>query len=181
MNVTQTGIAVALALVVVGAVFIFPEISPLSLLAPATESTAGAGTVINTMQTASTTATTTTAMPTENTNQLQSTDEVVGTGDVAAAGDTVTVNYVGSFTNGTVFDASAKHPETANGFTFTLGAGQVIRGWDQGVAGMKVGGTRKLIVPPTLGYGPNDYGPIPGNSTLVFEIQLLKVQKGAAH
>ncbi|MBU6321568.1 MAG: FKBP-type peptidyl-prolyl cis-trans isomerase [Patescibacteria group bacterium] len=122
-------------------------------------------------------------MPTDTStntpNGLQTTDEVVGTGAVAEPGDTVTVNYVGAFTNGTVFDASAKHQETANGFSFDLGAGHVIPGWDQGVVGMKVGGTRKLVVPPSLGYGPNDYGPIPGNSTLVFEIQLLKVEKGS--
>jgi peptidylprolyl isomerase len=174
MTVTQTGIATAIALVVVAAVFIFPEISPLTLLAPHTEQAAATSDFMNNQ------ASTTTPMPSDTTNgQLQATDEVVGTGATAAAGDTVTVNYVGAFTNGTVFDASAKHQETMNGFTFTLGAGQVIPGWDEGVVGMKVGGTRKLVVPPTLGYGANDYGPIPGNSTLVFEIQLLKVQKGA--
>ena len=116
-------------------------------------------------------------MPTQNVDQLQIIDEVVGTGATAAAGDSVTVNYVGSFTNGTIFDASASHPETANGFTFKLGAGNVIKGWDEGVAGMKEGGKRKLVIPSSLGYGPNDYGPIPGNSTLVFEVELLKVQK----
>ena len=118
-------------------------------------------------------------MPIQDNGQLQVTDEVVGTGTTAETGDTVTVNYVGSFTNGTVFDASANHPQTANGFTFTLGAGNVIKGWDEGVVGMKEGGKRRLIVPPALGYGSNDYGPIPGNSTLVFEVELLKVQKGS--
>ncbi len=104
---------------------------------------------------------------------MQSEDLVVGSGDEAVSGKTVTVNYVGTFTDGTKFDASADHGQP---FSFTLGAGQVIQGWDQGVAGMKVGGKRKLTVPPELGYGPNDYGSIPGGSTLVFEIELLKVE-----
>ena len=172
MKPTQTGIAVALALAVVVLFFILPGLSPFGSPAPSNGTVTEATTTTATnAQTASTT------MPTDTTNQLQIIDESVGTGAAAAAGDTVTVNYVGAFTNGTVFDASANHPETKNGFTFTLGAGQVIAGWDEGIVGMKVGGKRKLIVPPALGYGSQDYGPIPGNSTLVFEVELLKVQK----
>jgi FKBP-type peptidyl-prolyl cis-trans isomerase len=108
---------------------------------------------------------------------LQVTDVTVGTGAVAEAGDTVTVNYVGSFPNGQVFDASANHG--SNGFTFVLGAGDVIKGWDEGVLGMKVGGERKLVVPPSLGYGAKGTpgGPIPPNATLDFDITLLNVQK----
>lgn len=106
-------------------------------------------------------------------NALVVQDETVGGGDTAAIGDTITVNYTGKFENGTVFDTSVgKTP-----FVFQLGAGQVIPGWDQGLQGMKVGGKRLLIVPPSLGYGSSDYGPIPGNSTLIFEVELLKVQK----
>lgn len=129
---------------------------------------------------ASSTSTSTTPTPQSTTTaqleggqQMQSEDLVVGSGDEAVSGKTVTVNYVGTFTDGTKFDASADHGQP---FSFTLGAGQVIQGWDQGVAGMKVGGKRKLTVPPELGYGPNDYGSIPGGSTLVFEIELLKVE-----
>ena len=104
-------------------------------------------------------------------SQLVAQDEVVGTGAAAQPGDLVTVNYTGKLANGSVFDTSVgKQP-----FQFTLGAGQVIPGWDQGVAGMKVGGKRILIIPPSLAYGPNDYGPIPGNSTLTFEVDLLAV------
>ena len=169
MQPTQTGIAVALALAVVAVFFIFPSLSPFGQLRASPPSQEAAAAITTNSQTASTT------MPTENADQLQITDETVGAGAEAAAGDTVTVNYVGSFTDGKVFDASANHGST--GFTFKLGARQVIQGWDQGVVGMKVGGKRKLIVPPSLGYGPNDYGPIPGNSTLVFEVELLKVQK----
>ncbi len=106
------------------------------------------------------------------------TDEVVGTGDTAVAGDSVTVDYVGSLTNGTIFDASKNHGN--QGFTFTLGAGQVIKGWDQGVAGMKVGGKRKLVIPADLAYGNQAVGGvIPANSTLMFEVELLKVVKNA--
>jgi FKBP-type peptidyl-prolyl cis-trans isomerase len=117
-------------------------------------------------------------MPTEQpaATQLSTKDVVVGTGAAAAAGDTVTVNYVGSLTNGTVFDASANHGTT--GFTFHLGAGEVIKGWDQGIVGMKVGGKRLLVIPPSLAYGDQAIGNvIPANSTLLFEVELLKVQK----
>lgn len=100
-------------------------------------------------------------------------DEVVGTGTEAVSGKNVTVNYVGVFTDGTKFDSSI---DRGTPFTFTLGAGQVIQGWDLGVQGMKVGGKRILVVSPELGYGVNGYGPIPANSTLVFEIELLKVE-----
>jgi FKBP-type peptidyl-prolyl cis-trans isomerase len=99
-------------------------------------------------------------------------DVLVGTGEMAAAGDTVTVNYVGTFPDGTKFDSSYDRNQP---FSFILGEGQVIAGWDQGVAGMRIGGKRHLVVPPQLGYGPNDYGPIPGNSTLIFDVVLLKV------
>jgi len=168
MNPTQTGIAVATALIVVIFFFVFGGASISATPAPANETLEFATT---TSQTASTT------MPTENdVTQLQGADEVVGTGATAEAGDTVTVNYVGSLTNGTVFDASKNHGST--GFSFKLGAGQVIKGWDQGVAGMKVGGKRKLIIPADLAYGAQSPSPaIPANSTLVFEIELLNVQK----
>jgi FKBP-type peptidyl-prolyl cis-trans isomerase len=164
MQPTQTGIAVALALAVVAVFFIFPGLSPFG---SSVALDSGAAT---TTQVASTT------MPIQNANELQATDEVVGTGATAEAGDTVTVNYVGSLTNGTVFDASANHGST--GFTFNLGAGQVIRGWDLGVAGMKEGGKRKLIIPAALAYGDQAIGNvIPAGSTLVFEVELLKVVK----
>ena len=167
MKPTQTGIAVALALVVIALFFIFPGLSPFS--APSSSNGTPTTTTTTTTQTSSTT------MPNETVNQLQITDEVVGTGAVAAAGDTVTVNYVGSLTDGTVFDASANHGTA--GFTFTLGAGQVIKGWDEGIAGMRVGGTRKLVIPAALAYGNQAVGNvIPANSTLVFTVELLKVQ-----
>ncbi len=108
------------------------------------------------------------------TTELQVTDSALGTGDVAQAGDIVVVNYTGKFTDGTVFDSSFSRNEP---FQFILGAGQVIKGWDQGIIGMKVGGKRTLVVPSDLGYGPSDYGPIPGGSTLVFDVELLKVEK----
>jgi FKBP-type peptidyl-prolyl cis-trans isomerase FkpA len=106
------------------------------------------------------------------------TDLVVGTGTAAAVGNTVTVNYTGWLYNpsaadqkGAVFDSSLG----TGGFQFVLGAGQVIPGWDIGVAGMKVGGVRRLVVPPSLGYGGTRNGPIPPNATLIFEVELADV------
>ena len=99
-------------------------------------------------------------------------DLVVGTGATAANGDTLTVHYVGTLTNGTVFDSSRANNQP---FTFRLGVGQVIQGWELGVPGMKVSGKRKLTIPPELAYGNRQVGSIPPNSTLVFEIELLSI------
>ncbi len=97
-----------------------------------------------------------------------------GSGAEARAGNTVTVHYVGTLTNGQKFDSSR---DRGQGFTFHLGAGEVIAGWDQGVAGMKVGQMRKLTIPPELGYGARGFPPvIPPNSTLVFEVELLAIR-----
>ena len=169
MQPTQTGIAVALALAVIVFFYVFGGMSFFASPAPSD----AVNTEVITTQTVSTT---TPTMP--PITELQVTDKIVGTGATAAAGDSVTVNYVGALTNGTVFDASANHPETANGFTFTLGAGQVIQGWDQGLIGMKVGGKRVLVIPASLAYGNQSPAPsIPANSALLFEVELLKVQK----
>ncbi len=179
MQPTQTGIAVALALVVVAAFLIVPGLWPFQTSAPAGTADQTAAAVATTTQTTNPVSTTT--MPTisaESVTQLTMKDEIVGTGAVAAAGDSVTVNYVGALTDGTVFDASANHGTA--GFTFTLGAGQVIKGWDEGIVGMKVGGKRMLIIPASLAYGNQAVGNvIPANSTLIFEVELLKVQKSA--
>jgi FKBP-type peptidyl-prolyl cis-trans isomerase len=100
-------------------------------------------------------------------------DLVVGTGAEAVAGKSVSVHYTGWLEDGTQFDTSVG----GQPFTFTLGAGQVIPGWDEGVAGMKVGGKRKLVIPPELGYGAQGYPPvIPANATLTFEVELLDVK-----
>ena len=100
-------------------------------------------------------------------------DLVEGEGDTAAAGKQVTVHYTGWLTDGRKFDSSLDRNDP---FRFHLGAGQVIRGWDEGVAGMKVGGKRKLTIPPHLGYGVHGAGGvIPPNATLVFEVELLAV------
>ena len=96
-----------------------------------------------------------------------------GNGAEAQAGKKVTVHYVGTLTNGQKFDSSR---DRGKGFSFKLGAGEVIKGWDQGVAGMKVGEMRKLTIPPQLAYGDRGFPPvIPPNSTLVFEVELLEV------
>ncbi len=94
-----------------------------------------------------------------------------GTGAEAKAGHTVSVHYVGTLTNGSKFDSSR---DRGKPFEFKLGAGMVIQGWDQGVAGMKIGGLRKLTIPPELGYGARGAGGvIPPHATLIFEVELL--------
>jgi len=109
---------------------------------------------------------------------LKMTDTKVGTGPVAKAGEQVTVNYTGwlyvNGAKGKKFDSSYDHGEP---FSFALGAGNVIPGWDQGVVGMKVGGKRTLIIPPALGYGAGGTpdGTIPPNATLIFDVELVKV------
>ena len=101
-------------------------------------------------------------------------DTVVGTGDTAQTGDRVIVHYTGKFTNGDVFDSSLSRGEPLQ---FVLGSGMVIKGWDEGLVGMKVGGKRTLTIPPELGYGMKNVGPIPAGSTLIFDVELLKVEK----
>jgi FKBP-type peptidyl-prolyl cis-trans isomerase FkpA len=119
------------------------------------------------------------ASPSTGSAPYSATDLRVGTGTEATAGRRVVVNYTGwlysasaAGNKGTQFDSSVGR----GSFTFTLGAGQVIRGWDQGVAGMRVGGQRRLVIPPELGYGSQPNGQIPANATLVFEVDLLDVQ-----
>lgn len=106
------------------------------------------------------------------TNELGIEDLVVGSGEEAKAGDVVGVHYTGWLMDGTKFDSSVDrgHP-----YQFVLGQGMVIEGWDLGVVGMKVGGKRKLTIPPELGYGDQATGPIPAGSTLVFEVELISV------
>jgi FKBP-type peptidyl-prolyl cis-trans isomerase len=105
---------------------------------------------------------------------LQVQDLSIGTGAVVATEDVATVHYTGTLTNGNVFDSS----RTANRpYSFRVGAGQVIRGWDAGVPGMRVGGRRKLTIPPSMAYGSQGQGSIPPNSTLIFDIELLSVSR----
>ena len=106
--------------------------------------------------------------------ELQIEDVKEGDGKEAKVGDKVKVHYSGTLTDGTKFDSSYDRDEPLE---FTLGEGQVITGWEQGVAGMKVGGKRILTIPPELGYGEKGAGTIPPNSTLLFEIELLKVTR----
>jgi|CXWL01.1.fsa_nt_gi FKBP-type peptidyl-prolyl cis-trans isomerase len=154
MNI-NTGIAVSVA-VVVALAFLFAGSSLLSFFSGADATSQP----LTTMESSSA--------------ELVITDVTEGAGATAEAGREITVEYVGQFEDGSVFDASSKH--SPDGFTFVLGAGGVIAGWDQGLIGMKEGGVRMLSIPPSLGYGANDYGPIPGGSTLIFQVKLLKVQ-----
>jgi peptidylprolyl isomerase len=110
---------------------------------------------------------------TDTPSGLQLRDDVEGTGARAGAGQHVSVHYTGTLTDGRKFDSSR---DRGKPFQFELGAGQVIRGWDEGVEGMKVGGRRTLVIPPDLGYGSRGAGNvIPPNATLVFEVELLGV------
>ncbi len=113
-----------------------------------------------------------------NSNNTNKMDEVKievlqqGQGAETKNGDVLTVNYVGTLENGTKFDSSIDRNQP---FSFTLGAGQVIQGWDQGLVGMKIGEKRRLTIPASLGYGDRNIGTIPANSTLIFEVDLLKI------
>jgi FKBP-type peptidyl-prolyl cis-trans isomerase FkpA len=107
-------------------------------------------------------------------NGMEFIDIQVGTGDEAQSGKQVTVHYTGWLTDGKKFDSSRDRRDP---FQFALGRGQVIKGWDEGVQGMRVGGQRRLVIPPSLGYGQRGApGAIPPNATLIFDVELLKVQ-----
>jgi len=99
-------------------------------------------------------------------------DVVLGGGDALVGGERITVHYVGQLLDGTTFDNSLNRGEP---FTFTLGVGEVIAGWDQGLLGMKVGGVRALVIPPSLAYSDVEVGPIPANSTLLFQVMLIEI------
>ncbi|CAN5697008.1 hypothetical protein BH11PAT2_BH11PAT2_05090 [soil metagenome] len=184
MQVSSTGVAVALAVVIaLGLLFFGPRVfAPLSpgagLMASSTAATSTDSLSISTSTTnTQTSMSTSEPLPSPLPTRLTGTDVVVGTGAEATAGHNVTVNYVGMLPDGTVFDASSRHPETQAGFTFPLGGGRVIKGWDEGVVGMKVGGKRRLIIPADYGYGAQGVpGTIPPNATLIFDVELLGVQ-----
>jgi FKBP-type peptidyl-prolyl cis-trans isomerase FkpA len=117
----------------------------------------------------------TTAPSTTSSAPYSQIDLVVGTGATAAVGNSITVSYTGWFYDSTKADGKGSAFQQAAGFKFVLGVGQVIKGWDQGVVGMRVGGTRRLILPPELAYGSAGSGSIPPNATLVFEVALTSI------
>ncbi len=175
-------IAVAAALVVVS-IFVFPSwfgsVFFPSNASPETQNQATAA--------ALNASTTPPSSPTSNTNAnmqnistvpgLEVYDNQVGTGSTVVSGSQVTVNYTGTLPDGTIFDSNV-NPQFGHvaPLPITVGVGQVIKGWDLGLIGMKVGGTRTLVISPDLGYGNVQKGPIPPNSTLTFTVQLLSVQ-----
>lgn len=111
--------------------------------------------------------------PTTTASGLQYIDIKVGEGASPQTGQTVVVHYTGWLADGTKFDSSVDRGQP---FSFIIGIGKVIKGWDEGVATMKVGGERRLIIPPELGYGAKAYGPIPGNAQLIFDVELLEIK-----
>ena len=169
MNNTSiaTGIVIAIILIVVTASFFF-GINIFTLFSPKTNATTQSVATQPIQKIVQKTVSAPAPI-----NKLSITNVVVGTGTVAKSGDTISVQYVGKFTDGKTFDSSAAHG--GKPFSFVLGAGQVITGWDKGIVGMKVGGTRILEIPPALGYGNRTVGPIPANSALIFEVKLLNV------
>lgn len=166
----STAVAVSLALIVAIALLFFGP----AIFTPFRSTSADAEHSLQLEQQAATMNDQSNGVPGQPSSELGGRDIVVGSGAEAVAGKQVTVHYVGRLSDGTVFDASANHGQP---FTFTLGAGQVIKGWDMGVAGMKVGGKRELVIPPALGYGAQGAGGvIPPNATLIFEVELLEVR-----
>jgi FKBP-type peptidyl-prolyl cis-trans isomerase len=158
----QEAIAVTVALVVVvGFFFLFNR--PTSVDIVDNESRDNAGSPLQGFQ----------ELIAQGNSSLVTEDLVIGDGATAEVGSELTVHYVGILTDGTQFDSSVTRGQP---FSFTLGAGQVIAGWDQGLVGMKEGGRRILIIPGELGYGPRGTTGIPPNSTLIFEVLLLDVQ-----
>jgi len=155
---------IVLLLVAVIAIFVYRD------YASKTQSQAGnypIGTLDSTPPTISASAVTTAS-------GLKYEDLQVGTSTAAKSGDSITVNYTGWLTNGTKFDSSIDRGQTSD---FIIGVGNVIAGWDEGIPGMKVGGTRLLVIPPTLGYGSSGSGSIiPPDSTLIFEVQLVAIK-----
>ena len=147
--------------------------APTSASAPATTANTPAGTTSGGTVGSKTLTPALFSSATATADGLKIVDETIGTGPAAKAGDVVTVDYYGAFTSGKKFDASADHG--SSGFQFVLGQGQVIKGWDEGVAGMKVGGMRLLYVPFQLAYGAQGYGPIPPSTDLIFEVKLNKI------
>ncbi len=166
MNRKNINVAIVLALVVVCFFFVLgffgldsftPSVS--STPTENTPSMTNAQTIIDELRTTGTVA------------DLRIQEITAGTGEGAVVGDTVTVHYTGVLPDGTVFDSSR---ERGTPFTLTLGENRVIQGWEKGLLGMKVGERRLLAIPPSLGYGAQAIGPIPANSTLIFDVELLE-------
>lgn len=154
MDREKIAIFIAVAAVVISPLFIF-KIIPLNLPE------------LGKMQT---TGTVDSSKPSE---ELKIEDAKVGTGNAVKSGDTIVIHYKGTLENGTQFDSSYDRGQP---FETKIGVGEVIKGWDEGVVGMKVGGKRKLIIPPSLGYGDQIVGSIPANSTLIFDVELVEIK-----
>lgn len=165
--------------VILGAVIIAAGAWYVSSGALTSNNTGNGGVAISEVTTAPVVTTTiqTNSSTTSSMDNLKIVDTTVGTGATAENGDTVTVNYIGKLDDGTTFDSSFARNQP---YSFVLGVQQVIKGWDLGVLGMKVGGTRELTIPSDMGYGPQGNRSIPPNATLHFVVTLLAVTSTAA-
>jgi FKBP-type peptidyl-prolyl cis-trans isomerase FkpA len=167
------GIVILVAIIAVG-IFIYRDYSSRTAASASATATSSASTTPGASSGSYPIGTLDTQPPTPSANSVTTAsglvyeDLKVGDGATATSGQTATVNYIGWLADGTSFDSNLN-----SAFSFTLGAGQVIPGWDEGVQGMKVNGTRLLVIPPALAYGSTANGPIPANSTLTFEVQLV--------
>lgn len=173
MNKNLIGVLVGIGILLLGAIWVSRNPVPQSAVSdtvstPETPVTPSASTMCANKPAANT------SLKDADVKELKKEDVKVGTGTEAVSGKTVVVNYIGRLVNGTQFDASCDRGQP---FDFPLGAGGVIQGWDQGVAGMKVGGQRRLIIPAELAYGQNSPTPaIPAGAALIFDVELLEVR-----
>ena len=170
MNKNVIGILVGVGILALGGLYLYVNFKPTTQGSPpAITSPGSSGSAMCDVQPAANT-----SLKDADVTELKKEDVKVGTGAEAVAGKTVVVNYIGRLVDGKQFDTSCNRGQP---FDFPLGAGGVIQGWDQGVAGMKVGGQRRLIIPSSLGYGANGAGAdIPPNAALIFDVELLEVR-----
>lgn len=152
MNVKKIGIIIVVLVILIGGFFMFK---------PQSNNTQELQQTNQTMKTST------------DSGKLQIEEIKVGEGREVTSGDIVVMHYSGTLEDGTKFDSSY---DRGTPFETRIGVGQVIEGWDMGVPGMKIGGKRKLVIPPSLGYGERGIGPIPGNATLIFEVELLDIK-----
>jgi peptidylprolyl isomerase len=175
MNKNLIGVLVGIGILLLGAIWVSRNPVAQSVTTEATPTTTPTTTPVNPPISAmcGNQPAANTGLKDSQVKELKKEDVKIGSGAEAITGKAVVVNYIGRLANGTKFDASCDRGQP---FSFALGTGGVIQGWDQGVVGMKVGGQRRLIIPSSLGYGEQGRGSIPPNAALIFDVELLEVK-----